>query len=111
MNSTDTDGKQIGAKNRATQEARARRLQDMRCPLHGLPLGQVEGWMYRVDGSLHECPTCGCCCHGEYSIAACSRKDCAVRVTARGADEVGQLISPAWLVAEMAAAAGIILCT
>jgi hypothetical protein len=73
-----------------TKTTQLNRLWDARCPIHGLPLTQLENYDHDINGRRVE--------GGGFCIAGCPRDDCSVRVTALGPTKVGKLIAPVELV-------------
>lgn len=66
------------AKKQSSSE-RAKRLQEGRCPVHGLWMPQIDGWHYPEDGK-------------RYTLVGCPRSDCAIVARAFGFDGPWELL-------------------
>jgi hypothetical protein len=67
--------------------ARARRLRDGCCPIHGVVMYQVDGFHFDKDGNLVNPEPAG----ADYTIVGCTRNGCEIRATMR------DFTGPAWL--------------
>ena len=65
---------------------RQKRLEECRCPIHGLALSQVSPYFQQSGGRFDGTEVC---------LAACSRSDCSIRVVATGPGEPVELL-PEW---------------
>jgi hypothetical protein len=67
-----------------TDAARAERLSQCCCPVHGLGMGQLDGWYHPLDGTP------------DYTVVGCPRRDCDVRAKATSYDGPAELIPADW---------------
>ncbi len=62
---------------------RYRRLMEGCCPVHGIPMDQVDGWSERLGGALDG---------AQVTIVACPRRDCGIRAYAASYDGPWELL-------------------
>lgn len=65
---------------------RVKRLSEGRCPVHGIPMPQVDRWYAQEDGLLSG---------KQYTIVECPRADCQIRAKAYQWDGPWELL-PEW---------------
>lgn len=85
-----------------TRRDRERRLEEGCCPIHGLGMGQVDGWYYMdEEGQVHDATMMeaeslkSMNIREEYTIVGCPRRDCDIRATATGPASPCKLL-PKW---------------